>query len=170
MGGYKLFHLCRLRCMHSKDFHLRYDVKQFETLYHECDQESPQAALGCWASMMSLYQQKYLYTLDMAWINKRREALSQHYLEALVSTAQYFEKQKQFREAIDWYRKGLVESPLREEFYQAILTILLRQKRYDEAITEFNAYRTLLAKTRMTVPSKQIQEVYHEILKAIGFH
>ncbi len=126
---------------------------------------NPEEALRHYQDAEALYQGDYLEEERYSdWCAEERERLREIYLEMLMRMSNLYAARAEYGEAAQVCRKALVREPCRESFHRALMEHLWRQGRRDEALTQFERCRTLLARELGVPPMPDTEHLYREIL------
>ena len=113
----------------------------------------------------SLYQGHFLpLDRDQSWTSTIRARLRKRYLTVLGKAGRYCEEQKQWDEAIDWYRRAIEVDSLSEEFYRYLMLCYQKQGMSTEALRIYDSCRSALANNIGAVPSSKTEEIYKAIV------
>jgi DNA-binding SARP family transcriptional activator len=97
------------------------------------------------------------------WVVVRRERWRQARLHALDALAQQFARAGQFDTAIDCGLAAVAADPLRETSRRNLIEIHLQEGNRTEALREYDAYRTLLARELGWEPAESISELVRSL-------
>ena len=122
-------------------------------------------ALRCYDEAQFLYRGNYLEQDVFAdWCAEERERLGEIYMEMLTRKAECHAQRREYVEAAQVCRKGLVHDPCRESFHRSLMQSLVHLGRADWAIAQFRHCQTVLAREFGVEPMPETQRVYRQIL------
>lgn len=122
-----LFHECLLYedglYRLNPDIECWFDVEEFENLLDRAEglREGSEERAECYRQAIALYQGDYLEEFYSDWCYLRREELRGKYIEALIRLADLYAGQGGYEEAIELYKKALVQDDYREDVHRRVM-------------------------------------------------
>lgn len=143
------------------------DCFEFESLYKKAvniEKENREKALNLYNKALKLYKGEYL--ADDIYEDWTREA-RQYYQDLLVHVALRSAKLEEninnnLQQAIHICKKSLKFCPYREELYQELIYLFVKDKRYIEAIKTFQDYNEVLIE-EFGVQPYQLEDFFQEV-------
>ena len=99
----------------------------------------------------------------MSWLESERTRFAQLYLDTLRGSAEGYERQERWPEALALIRRLLGEDPLDEAAYRAAMRLEYRQGNSDAALTQFETCRHLLKEELGVEPVSETLELLRTI-------
>jgi len=142
-----------------------FDVDEFEALVEQARYLSPHhwQTRDLWQQAVALYQGDFLPGVERSWCVPKREALREMYIEALLGIGQCHEMQKEYGEAIVWYRRALEVDELREDIHRHIMRCCAEAGHRSEALVQYDHCRKVLAQEMNIEPSDETRKLYEGI-------
>ena len=145
------------------------DSENFEKLVTEGrslqDEGRYDEALRCYDEAQFLYRGDYLEQDVYAdWCAEERERLGEIYMEMLTRKAGCHAQRKEYVEAAQLCRKGLVHDPCRENLHCLLMHYLVQLGRTDSAIAQFRQCRNVLRREFGVEPMPETRRLHEEIL------
>src|SRR5690606_6715355 len=114
-----------------------------------------------------LYKAPFLQTVDMPWVEERRDQLRLLYAQALISMARLHKRRNELDHALGYFIRALKETPEREDIHREVMMIYLKQEMFEDARRQYQALDTILRQTLGIGPSRETRELY-EVISAHG--
>ena len=114
---------------------------------------------------IDLYRAPFLLTVEMDWVQERRESLRQLYTQALISMGRLNKRKKDLRKALGFFLRALREIPEREDIHREVMTIYLNLEMIDDAINQYQTLDKMLHDTLDIGPSRETRELF-DLVKA----
>ena len=147
--------------------------EEIDTLIKKANENSNKAfninKLTCLIEkILTIYRGYFLGkdTGESSWANPLREKLHNKFIKSIISINNYYEQNRQYNKAIEYYQKGLEVAEITEEFYQGIMYCYQNLNRRSEAISTYNRCKSLLYTVLSINPSSKTEALYQEIIKA----
>jgi ATP/maltotriose-dependent transcriptional regulator MalT/DNA-binding SARP family transcriptional activator len=118
-----------------------------------------------WRRAVDLYQGDFLPSVDTEWINIRREALQEMYIEALVGLGACASARGDHRRAINAYKNALYVDPYRENIHRAIMMCYAQDGEPNKALEHFRDLEILFQNELGIAPSEQTISLVQSLLK-----
>ncbi len=92
-----------------------------------------------------------------------REKLKSKYLRFMGELGRIYEEQKEFRKAVDTFKKGIESEPLAEEFYQRLMLCYKKNGQVTEALETFHRLKKILSSSLGIEPAPQTESLYKSL-------
>jgi two-component SAPR family response regulator len=154
--------------MPSEKIVRHYDVADFQDAIERAmvatsdDQEK-----NLLTAAIELYKAPFLQTVDMPWVEERRDQLRLLYAQALISMARLHKRRNELDHALGYFIRALKETPEREDIHREVMMIYLKQEMFEDARRQYQALDTILRETLGIGPSRETRELY-EVISARG--
>jgi DNA-binding SARP family transcriptional activator len=99
------------------------------------------------------------------WIIPMRERLKNSFLTAITKLGMHLEQEKEFKKAIEYYKKGLAVDNLEEKFYQRLIVCFHDLGRYADAAKAYSRCKDILKAVLGVVPSERTEKLYKKTPK-----
>jgi len=147
---------------------IRVDAEDFEALIAEGrtlqSQQRNDAALRRYVQADYLYRGDYLEEENFAdWCAEERERLRELYLEMISDMVQCYMECGDYAEDARLCRKALVQEPCRESFHRLLMECFDYLGHTDQALSQYEACRRVLAKELSVDPMPKTQRIYQKI-------
>lgn len=141
-----------------------YDVMDFvENLARARHAEDSDTAFQAWQRAVELYRGAFLQGHQETWIDERREAFRQGYLEALTQIAEIWISKDRKEIALKVYRQALDEDFHRQDIHRDMMQLYSDLGRRSEAVAHFQQMEKTFAE-RDVVISDETTNVYNAIV------
>ncbi|MGE5104626.1 MAG: AfsR/SARP family transcriptional regulator, partial [Betaproteobacteria bacterium] len=100
---------------------------------------------------------------EAPWIARPRDALRARFVRSLMRLGEELERRREWRLAVDVYRRGLEADNLSESFYRGLMRALAASGDPSEALVAFRRCRELLSIVLGVKPSSETERLYREI-------
>lgn len=127
-------------------------------------EEDPEAAVGIWRDAVDLVRGPFLAGTYDSWAEPLRELHQRRWLNLLRELADLYVRLDRLTEAVDAYRRVLIEDPLREPVHQALMEVYAQQGRRDLVRRQYDRLANLLAEELGVEPLPQTTEEYHRLM------
>ena len=141
-----------------------YDVAEFEEAVDEASMtfdDEEQAKL--YRHALNLYQAPFLTSIDMPWVDERREKLQRQLIEALIGLARYHKSANHNEEALGYFMRTIHENPLREDIHREVMSLYVAMGYPDEALLQYQELATMLQDTLGVAPAPETQTLRDEL-------
>lgn len=98
-----------------------------------------------------------------AWIVVEQERLRQQLISALQRLIAYFVERNQLQQAIPYAQAWVQQAPLEDEAHQTLLRLLWQNGQQSAALTQAEAYRTILQEELDLAPDKETLALFEQI-------
>ncbi len=135
-----------------------YDVADFEQAIEAArlsQDPAEQESLYCRA--IDIYQGPFLDTIDLPWVETRRQQLQEIYIGALVGMASLKCDQRKWEEALGFYARALREDPQREDLHRGAMQMYINLGRTADAQQQYTLLERLLKQDLGVKPSLETQ-------------
>lgn len=126
--------------------------------------EDPRAAVEVWQAAAGLYRGPFLSGVYDAWTEPLRERYQRRWLDLLRELGDLYLRLERLTDAIDAYRRVLIEDPLRERVHLALMRVYSRQGRRDLVRRQYDRLTTLLSEELGVEPLPQTTDEYHRLM------
>ena len=127
-------------------------------------EEDPEAAVELFRDAVGLVRGPFLAGTYDAWAEPLRERYQRRWLDLLRELADLYVRLDRLTEAVDAYRRILIEDPLREPVHQALMRVYAMQGRRDLVRRQYDRLANLLAEELGVEPLPQTTEEYHRLM------
>jgi DNA-binding SARP family transcriptional activator len=124
----------------------------------------PEAALEAWERAASRVRGPFLQNVYDAWAAAPRERFQRLHMDLLREMGDLCTELGRFTEALDAYRRVLLEDPLRERVHVALMRVYSRQGRRDLVRRQYDKLASLLAEELGVEPLPETTEEYHRLM------
>ena len=100
---------------------------------------------------------------DQWWTTSMRERIKSKFIRSISSLGNYLEENGKWREALEYYQKGLEADNLSEEFYQSLMLCYQSMGRTGEALAVYNRCKKTLLTILNIAPSSKTEALYQKI-------
>ena len=113
---------------------------------------------------LALYRGHFLAAeVDASWAISTRERLRSRLLAMAGKVSLRLENGGLWREAVDWYQRGLEIDPLAEEFYQGLMRVYLQLGFRAEAVQTYQRCRQALSLSLGIEPGSATEKLYRQL-------
>ncbi len=147
----------------SETIELSYDVVQFSELVQSSVIAPTDEAVKLLDSAVHLYRDQFLMSLDMPWIERRRQELHQTYSEALISLARILEKRDQKHEALGLYLQAAATNRQREDVAMNLMLLFHELGMNADALKVYDLLHTELNRSLGVAPAPHLQLLAQQI-------
>ncbi|MCS7072607.1 MAG: bacterial transcriptional activator domain-containing protein [Anaerolinea sp.] len=144
-----------------------YDVADFvDSISRAQASENSHEQAILYMRAIDLYRAPFLQTIDMPWIQERREALRGMYVQALTAMAGIWQERDRPHEALGFYIRALHETPDREDLHQEVIRLYNELGMKEDAMRHYQHMEALL-KERNAKPSKALRDMMKTITSGV---
>ena len=144
------------------------DVRAFEHLVDRGDalwDSSRDEAAVITARAVGMYKGSFLPSdTDQWWTTSMRERIKSKFIRSISKLGNYLEEKGEWREALEYYQKGLEADNLSEEFYQSLMLCYQSMGRTGEALAVYNRCKSTLLSILHIAPSSKTEALYQKIM------
>jgi two-component SAPR family response regulator len=115
---------------------------------------------------IDLYKAPFLQTIEMEWVQARREQLREMYGAALIGMGRLCASDGDERRALGYLTRALKETPEREDIHRQVISLYASLGMKDDAIAHYHHLAAYLDSTLGVAPSHDITSVYEMIVRA----
>ncbi len=141
-----------------------YDVSDFQEALEQAlvaaDERKEESLL---MRAIDLYKSPFLQTINMKWVEERREHLRTMYAQALVGVGRIHYKRGDTEKALGYFVRSLKETPEREDIHREVMKLYLQLGMVHDARVQYQRLEEILQKTVGIVPSKESRELFDQI-------
>jgi DNA-binding SARP family transcriptional activator len=138
---------------------LSYDAALFSSTVQDSAVVSNDEAVVLLRRALSLYRGDFLSSIDMPWVQKRRQELRQTYGEALVALAKSTERQGEVRRALGLYLRAATTNRQREDLALSIMRLYHDLNMDGDALRVYSQLESQLKAELGVSPAPQLQEL-----------
>jgi DNA-binding SARP family transcriptional activator len=147
----------------SADIQLSYDTVLFSEIITDSAVLSMEEAAPLFSSAIALYQGDFLTSMDMPWVQKRRDELKTTYGEVLNSLAKAMEQQGEREKALGLYVRASSTNRQREDIARSIMSLYAEMGMMADALSTYERLADELDKKLGVPPSKETEELIAKI-------
>lgn len=111
------------------------------------------------------YPGRYLENIDGHWTINLKEFYDKRYIEACLSIANAYIKQKDYEQAIDYLRNVLQVDNLKEEAFENMLYCYGQLHERKRVHQEYQEFKAMLKKELGVEPCEKLRRMYQKIMK-----
>lgn len=141
-----------------------YDVADFQEALEQAlvaSDERKEEAL--YSRAIDLYKAPFLQTINMKWVDDRREHLKSMYSQALIGLGRIHQRRSEFEKALGYYVRSLKEAPEREDIHREVMRLYLQLGMVHDARLQYRSLEEILTSTVGISPSKETRELYEAV-------
>ena len=141
-----------------------YDVADFTSALEQASnitEEAEQERL--YRRALDIYKAPFLSTLDMPWVEERREKLRLMYVDALIDMSRLQKRKGRFVEALGYFLRALKEVPQREDIHREAMMAYSKLGAIDDALNQYHLLEDYLQRTVGVRPSRETRELHERI-------
>jgi two-component SAPR family response regulator len=144
-----------------------YDVAEFEQAINAAyTEEDEERMTRLYETAINLYKGDFLMSMEMPWVQKRRERLRVMFVDALIGMGRIHYRHDRHETAISYFIRSLREVPMREDVHRDVMRLYVKLGRRSEAVEQYYKLEKLLDTTLKVAPARETRELFDEILKA----
>ncbi|HEX2906757.1 MAG TPA: bacterial transcriptional activator domain-containing protein [Phototrophicaceae bacterium] len=141
-----------------------YDVGEFQAAIEQAmmtsNDEEEERLL---TQAIEFYKAPFLQTVEMPWVENRRDHLRQLFAQALISMGRLYKRRGDNLKSVGYFIRSLKETPEREDIHREIMNIYLKLGRTEDARAQYRQLAETL-NTRLGInPSRESQELFSMI-------
>ncbi len=147
----------------SSDIELSYDTVLFSEMITDSAVMSMEEAIPLFSSAIALYNGPFLTSMEMPWVQKRRDELKMSYGEVLTSLGKALEQQGEKEKALGLYVRASSTNRQREDIARNIMSLYAEMGMLADAEATYERLADELDQTIGVSPSKETQELISKI-------
>jgi DNA-binding SARP family transcriptional activator len=147
----------------SPDIDLHYDVVKFAEHVQNSVVAADDQAVELLQRAIDLYQSVFLSTLDMEWVQNRRNELNLTYSEALSSLGKIRQRQGRPQEALGLLLRAAVNQPHREDLARGIMSLFTELGQPEKALEVYERLTAELKHSLGVAPDRRTVELAQQI-------
>lgn len=151
----------------STDIDLSYDVALFGEMVRDSAVAEPHEAERLLVTAIGLYRGRFLDTLEMEWVQRRRQELAQTYADALAALGKLKEQAGRPHDALGLYVRASAFNPHREDLARSIMQLYRDLGMIDDAIATYRRLEAELDRTLGVAPAPSLQELRASIEQGV---
>ncbi|HEX2619297.1 MAG TPA: BTAD domain-containing putative transcriptional regulator [Phototrophicaceae bacterium] len=141
-----------------------YDVSDFqEALEQALVATDERKEENLFMRSIDLYKAPFLQTINMKWVEDRREHLRTMYAQALIGMGRIHHRRGDAEKALGYFVRSLKETPEREDIHREVMRLYLQLGMVHDARVQYQRLEETLQKTVGISPSRESREVYEKI-------
>ncbi len=163
-GSYELTQYNSGFYMPSEKVVRHYDVGDFQEAVEKAmvaGSEKEEVALLSRA--IDIYKAPFLQTIEMKWVQERRDTLRQLYAQALVGMARIYQRRGEDQRAIGFYTRSLKETPEREDTHRQVMSLYMKLGMLDDAAMQYHKLEQILTEKLKIAPARETRELYEQV-------
>lgn len=146
--------------MPSEKLVRHYDVGDFQdTVEKALVANSEREEIALLMRAIDIYRAPFLQTVEMPWVQQRRDTLRQLYAQALIQMGRIWAKRADENRSLGFYTRALKETPEREDIHRQVMTIYYKMGLVDDAKMQYKRLKQILNEKFGIDPSRETQEL-----------
>lgn len=146
--------------MPSEKLVRHYDVGDFQdTVEKALVANSEREEMALLNRAIDVYRAPFLQTVEMPWVQQRRDTLRQLYAQALIQMGRIYAKRGDENRSLGFYTRALKETPEREDIHRQVMTIYFKMNLIDDAKMQYRRLKQILNDKFGIDPSRETQEL-----------
>lgn len=145
-----------------------YDVADFQEAVEQAlvatDERKEENLLS---RAIDLYKAPFLQTINMKWVEDRREHLRQLYAQALIGMGRIQLRRGEQERALGYFTRTLKEAPEREDIHREVMKLYLALGMVNDARMQYTRLEEVLESTIGMQPSRETRDLLAVIEKAL---
>jgi two-component SAPR family response regulator len=166
-GNYELTQYSSGFYMPSDKIVRHYDIADFQEAVEQAlvttDERKEENLLS---RAIDLYKAPFLQTINMKWVEERREYLRQLYAQALIGIGRLQLRRDDKERALGFFTRALKEVQEREDIHREVMKLYLHMGMVNDARQQYHRLEEILQSTIGISPSRESREVYEKIIEA----
>lgn len=146
---------------------LSYDASQFFKAFQDAEVSDPEEAVSLLERALYLYRAAFLSSVDMSWVQKRRDELRSTYEDALIDLAELTEQNKDVQRSLGLYLRASRINPQREDVVFNIMRLYLSLGHLEDAVSAYDRLQATLKATLNVEPGHNLKALNSEILEKL---
>lgn len=147
----------------ASNIDLHYDVFSFTEMVQNSAVAAPEEAARLLSCALSLYQGKFLRSVETDWVKRRRQEMEHLYGEALIGLGKLMEQAEKPREALGLYVRASAANRHREDLARSIMLLYRQLGWHEDAIATYRRLESELENALGVSPAPTLQELLGEI-------
>ncbi len=141
-----------------------YDVADFqEALEQALVASDDRKEEALYSRAIDLYKAPFLQTINMKWVDDRREHLKSMYSQALIGLGRIHQRRNESEKALGYYVRSLKEAPEREDIHREVMRLYLQLGMVHDARLQYRSLEEILTSTVGITPSKETRVLYEAV-------
>ncbi len=151
----------------NPDVQIHCDALDLERVVAEARPLPPHDARAAhlWERAVRLYKGEFLPSLDYEWVQPRRTALHEMYIEALVESGHCARARDDTRGAIDILKKALEVEPYREDIHRTVMRYYADMGEKNQVVNHFNQLQARLQAEIGVAPAEETVRLAERLLR-----
>lgn len=147
----------------SSNIELSYDVVRFSELLQDSAVASIDDAADMLRRALLIYRDNYLTSLEMDWVQSRREELRQSLADVLIGLAKAMDDQGNVEQALGLYLRAAVTNPQREDVAHKAMLIYQELGMPDDALRVYERLKDEVQVSLGVAPNPTLRELAGEL-------
>lgn len=141
-----------------------YDVFDFEqAMEGALMSDDPHEKEVLYGHAIDIYKAPFLHTVNLDWVEARRQQLQMMYAEALIGMAYLQVAKRLWDRALGYFTRALKEIPQREDIHRQAMQMYINMGRLDDARNQYAILERLLKRKLAVAPSMETRELMRSI-------
>lgn len=141
-----------------------YDVADFEAAVEAARSTLDDAKQRqLYERAIAIYTAPYLETLDMPWVNERRDRLQRMLVDALTALGRLSKRQDKPEHALGYFIRALKYNAAREDIHRDVMELYITLERRTDAVQQYHMLVQQLQHAFGIPPSQETQAIYERI-------
>lgn len=141
-----------------------YDASDFrEAIERALIADSEREEESLYKRAIDLYKAAFLQTVNMTWVQERRDYLRQLYAQSLLGMGRICKNRKEFDRALGFFARAVREMPEREDIHREVMSMYINLGKPEEARLQYQRLEKMLHETLGINPSKETREILNLI-------
>ena len=112
---------------------------------------------------IDFYKAPFLQTVNMQWVEERRENLCQLYAQALIGMGRINKMRHDDERALGFFTRALRETPEREDIHREVMSLYINLGMPGDARMQYQRLEKMLRETLGISPSRETREIFNLI-------
>jgi two-component SAPR family response regulator len=112
---------------------------------------------------IDIYKAPFLQTVNMSWVEDRRDNLRQFYAQALMGLGRINKMRQENERALGFYTRALREAPEREDVHREVMSLYISMGMSGDARMQYQRLEKMLHETLGISPARETRELYEMI-------
>ncbi len=141
-----------------------YDVIDFqEAVERATTSLDPREEESLYRRAIDLYKAPYLETVNMPWVDERRDHMQQLYTQALVGLGRICRDRGDREEALGYFSRTLKEAPEREDIHREVMRLYIHMGMPDDARRQYHYLEHTLNDMYKIKPAQETRDLFESL-------